>query len=69
MTRKSGKHFVGYTNTGQLFRPYQDSSASYTVISTTGDRTSDHRAENLPLSHGSTSYTIHPKLTSKCATT
>ena len=46
MTRKSAEHLrTIYGNTGQLFRPYEVSSAVYTVISTTGDRTSDHRLQ------------------------
>ena len=39
-TRKSGEHLrTTYGNTGQLFRPYQVSSAVYTAISTTADKT------------------------------
>ena len=34
-----------HRNTGQLFQPYLVSSAVYTVISTTGDRTRDHRLQ------------------------
>ena len=46
MTRKSGEHLrTIYGNTGQLFWPYWISLAVYTVISTTGDRTSDHRLQ------------------------
>ena len=47
MTRKSGEHLhTTYRNTGQLFRPYLVSSAVYTMISPTGDRTSDHRMQS-----------------------
>ena len=46
MTRKSGEHLrTIYRNTGQLFWPYKVSSAVYTVIPTTADRTSDHRLQ------------------------
>ena len=31
---------------GQLFQPYQVSLAVYTMISTTGDQTSDHRMQS-----------------------
>ena len=48
MTRKSSEHLrTTYGNTGRLFRSYLVSSAMYTVISTTGDRTSDHRLKSL----------------------
>ena len=44
MTKKSGKHLrMTYGNTGQLFWPYYVSLAVYTMISTIGDRTSDHK--------------------------
>ena len=52
-----------YRNTGQLVRHYKVSTAVYTVISTTGDRTSDHRAETILLSH-SPYRTCDAKLTS-----
>ena len=46
MTRKSVEHQrTIYGNTGQLFRPYEVSSAMYTVISTTGVRASDPRLQ------------------------
>ena len=46
-TRKSGKHLdATYGNTGQLFQPYLVLSAVYTVISPTGDRTTDYRMQN-----------------------
>ena len=46
MTRKSAEHLrTIYWNTGLLFRPYLVSSAGYTVISTIGDRTCDHRLQ------------------------
>ena len=49
ISRKSGEHLrATYDNTRQLFRV---SSAVYTVISPTGDRTSDRRCETLPLRH------------------
>ena len=44
MTRKSGDHLrTTNGNIAELFRLYLVSSAVYTMISTTGDRTSDHR--------------------------
>ena len=44
---KPGEHLCRtYGNTGQLFRPYQISSAVYTVISTTRERTNDHRLQS-----------------------
>ena len=47
MIRKSGKHLrTTYGNSEQLFRPNEVSSAVYTVISPTRDRTSDHRFQN-----------------------
>ena len=47
MTRKSGKHLcVTLGTTRQLFQPYQVWSTVYTMISTTGDRISDHRMHN-----------------------
>ena len=52
MTKKPDKHLrTTYENTGLLFRPYYVPSIVYTVISTTGDRTSDQRVETLQLSH------------------
>ena len=46
MTRKSGEHLrTTYGNTGHLFRSYKISSVVYTMISATGDRTSDHRLQ------------------------
>ena len=45
---------TSYGTTGQL----------YIVISPTGNRTDDHRAENLPLSYWTTTHTSHTKLTS-----
>ena len=65
MTSKSAEHpHTIYGNTGQLFRPYQVSSAVYTVISTTGDRTSDHSTETLQLSHLFISHVSDIKSTS-----
>ena len=47
MTKKSGEHLrMTYGNTGQLFCSYEVSSAVYSVISTTGDRTSDRRLKS-----------------------
>ena len=48
MTRKSGgEHLrITYRNTGQLFRPNLVSSAVYTMICTSGYRTSDHRLQS-----------------------
>ena len=64
MTRKPDEPLrTIYRNTEQLFRPYYVSSAVYTVISHNGDRTSDYRAETLPLSHLYISYTRDAKLT------
>ena len=64
-TRKSGEHLhVTYGNAGQLFRPYSVSSAVFTVISPSVDRTSDCRAETLPLNQRSTSHTSDAKSTS-----
>ena len=46
LNRKSAEHLRTILgDTGQLFRPYKVSSAVNTVISTTGDRTSDHRLQ------------------------
>ena len=60
MTRKSGKHFSATPgNTGQQFRHYYVSSAVYTVISPTGDRTSDHRMQSKK---STTSHTSDTKL-------
>ena len=43
MTRKSVEHLrMIYGNSGQQFRSYQVSSAVYTIISTSGDQTSNH---------------------------
>ena len=44
MTWKSGKHF--HATYSQLFRPSYVSSAVHTLISTTGDRTSNQRKQN-----------------------
>ena len=47
MARKFGKHLrTTYRTTGQLFQPYLVSSAVYTMISTTGDWTSNHRMQS-----------------------
>ena len=47
MTRKSGKLLhITYGSTGQLVWPYLVSSVVYNVISTTGDRTSNHRFQS-----------------------
>ena len=47
MTRKSGKLLRPvYGTAGQLFQPYKVSSAVYTVISPTGNQTSDHRKQS-----------------------
>ena len=58
-----------YETTRQLFRSYEVTSAMYTVISPTGDWTSNHRAKTLPFSFWSTSHTSDAELTSygKCA--
>ena len=65
MTKKSAEHLrTIHGNTVQLFRHYHFSSAVYIVISTTGDRTSDHSAETLQLSHQFVSYTTDAKSTS-----
>ena len=63
MTRKSGEHLrTTYGNTGLQFRLYYVSSAVYTVISTTEDRTNNHRAETLQLSYQSISHPSDAKL-------
>ena len=54
---------VTYGNTGQLSRPYKFSSAVYTIISPTGDRTSDYRAQTLALNRWSTLHKSVAKLT------
>ena len=67
MTRKSAEHLPTiYGNTRLLFWPYKVSSAVYTVISTIGDRTSDHRfsAETLQLGHQFISHISDAKSTS-----
>ena len=55
--KKSGKHLhVTYRNSGQLFRLYLVSSAVYTVIFPTGNRTSDYRMQS---GNSTTEPTIH----------
>ena len=53
---------VTYGTTGHLFRTYKVSLAAYTLICPSGDRTSDQRAETLPLSYWSTLHTSDAKL-------
>ena len=67
MTRKSGEHLrAKYGNTGQLFWPYQFSSAVYKAISSPGDLNNDHRMQsrNFTTDHPSTSHISDAKWTS-----
>ena len=43
--------YMRIRNTDQLFRPYEVSSAVYTVISTTGDQTNNHSMHKPKLCH------------------
>ena len=47
-----------YRTTGQLFWPFIGSSAVYIMISTTGDRTSDHRMQSR---NSTTCYILTPR--------
>ena len=46
-----------------IYEPYYVLSAIYTVISSTGDRNSDHRAETVLLNYWSTWHSSNAKLT------
>ena len=60
ITRKSGEHLrLTYGNTRQLFRPYYVSSAVYTVISITGNQTSDHKLQSRNSTTGPSVYIAH----------